>query len=40
MNAREELQQAFTAKFQPLNFGDFLKGELAVSYDARHANPP
>ena len=27
-----------TAKFQPLNFGDFLKGELEASYDAHQAD--
>ena len=29
-----------TAKFQPLNFGDFLKAELEASYDAHQDGPP
>lgn len=29
-----------TAKFQPLKFGDFLRGELEASYDAHQSNQP
>ena len=34
------LQGTGTPKFDPLNFGDFLRSELGASYDAHQADQP